>query len=132
MSADKSLFHDSPCLGRRDFIQLTAGDAFWGLRQKVVHDVTVPWATGHLDAAGGLSSFRSHAETYQTQIERGDLEVIRFLESMASVTGLQRDEAIEGLTAAWGHKFIDGQLADGYSAFGWPLSADPKRRWTAY
>jgi DUF1680 family protein len=60
------------------------------------------------------------------------LEVIRFLESMASVTGLQRDKAIDGLTEAWGKKFIDGQLADGYSAFGWPLGADPKRRWAAH
>jgi uncharacterized protein len=107
-------------------------DTFWAPRQKTVHEVTVPWATAHWDAAGGLNAFRAHPETYQTQIQRGDLEVIRFLESMAAVTGLQRDKAIDGLTEAWGQKFIDGQLADGYSAFGWPLGADPKRRWTAY
>jgi hypothetical protein len=107
-------------------------DTFWAPRQKTVRDVTVPWATAHWDAAGGLNTFRTHPDTYQTQIQRGDLEVIRFLESMAAVTGLQRDNAIDGLIEAWGQKFIDAQLPDGYSAFGWPFGADPKRRWTAY
>jgi hypothetical protein len=57
-------------------------DTFWSPRQKVVHDVTVPWASGHWDAAGGLAAFRANPNHYQTQIQRGDLEVIRFLGSM--------------------------------------------------
>jgi uncharacterized protein len=106
-------------------------DAFWAPRQRLLATVSVPWATRHLDPAGGLDAFRADPEGYETKLRRGDFEAIKFVEALAAVVGLERDEAIEGLTAAWGRAMIDGQAADGYFEFGWPLGADPAKRWRA-
>lgn len=113
------------------YFNVTMQDTFWAPRQRVVHDVTVPWATRHFDEAGGLEAFKAHPQEYSTKIRSGDLEAIKFIEAMASVVGLQRDASIEGLTQAWGQKMIDAQAPDGYWTFGWPLADEPAKRWQA-
>lgn len=106
-------------------------DNFWAPRQKVVREVSVPWATGHFDAAGGLASFKAHPQDYNAKIRSGDLEAIKFIEAMAAVAGLQRDASIEGLAQAWGRQMMASQEPGGYWTFGWPLASDPAKRWQA-
>jgi DUF1680 family protein len=106
-------------------------DGFWAPRQKTIREVSVPWATRHFDSAGGVDVFRQHSQGYTAEVQTGDLEAIKFVESMATVVGLQRDAAIEGLTKSWGREMIAAQKSDGYWPFGWPLAADPAKRWQA-
>jgi DUF1680 family protein len=106
-------------------------DRFWAPRQVTVHAASVPWATRHFDGAGGVDAYRAHPKDYVAEIEKGDLEAIKFVESMASVIGLQRDAAIEGLMKAWAREMIAAQQPDGYWPFGWPLASDPAHRWRA-
>jgi DUF1680 family protein len=113
------------------YLHVKMQDALWAPRQKTIHDVTLPWTTRHYDDAGGLEACRAQPETYKAETRIGDLESIKFIEAMASAFGLQRDSAIEGLIDSWGKRLIDGQAADGYSAFGYPFGADPERRWQA-
>jgi len=113
------------------YLQIKLQDNFWAPRQKTVRAVSVPWATRHFDAAGGVDAYRAHSETYVAEVEKGDLEAIKFVESMAAVVGLQRDAVIEGLTKTWGREMIASQQADGYWPFGWPLASDPAHRWRA-
>lgn len=111
------------------YINVKMKDTFWAPRQKAIRDVSIPWATRHFDKAGGLDAFNACPHEYDAQIRPGDFEVIKFVEAMAAAIGLQRDASIEGLTAAWGRKFVEGQDLDGYWTFGWPLAADPTKRW---
>lgn len=113
------------------YLHVQMHDGFWATRQKVVHDVTLPWATRHYDEGGGLAAYRAHPETYKAETRAGDLESIKFIKALASVDGLHRDPAIEGLVDSWGKRLIDGQEADGYSTFGYPMGADPAKRWRA-
>jgi uncharacterized protein len=106
-------------------------DGFWAPRQKAVHAVSVPWATRHFDAAGGIDAFKAHPDGYVAQVEKGDLEAIKFIESMAAVIGVQRDPTIEQLAKAWGREMIAAQEPGGYWPFGWPLAADHGNRWRA-
>src|SRR5258708_23815021 len=80
-------------------------DTFWAPRQKTVLQVSVPWSTRHLDTAGGLDKFKENPHHYVTQIE-ADWEAVEFIESLATVVGLQPHEAVEGLTRASADKMI--------------------------
>jgi uncharacterized protein len=104
-------------------------DGFWAPRQKRLSSVSIPWATGHLDRNGGLEAFRAAPAAYEADLTPHLLEAIKFLESMASVVGMERDRSIEGLIDAWGKALIGGQAADGYFTPGWPSGADPAKRW---
>lgn len=104
-------------------------DGFWAPRQRRLSSVSIPWATGHLDRSGGLEAFRAGPAAYEADLTPHLLEAIKFLESMASVVGLERDGSIEGLIDAWGKALIGGQAADGYFTPGWPSGADPAKRW---
>lgn len=106
-------------------------DSFWAPRQRLLADVTVPWATLHFDTAGGLATYRADPQAYKSQFRAADLLGVRFIDSMAAVAGLRRDSAIEGLCEVWGQKLIDGQGADGYLEAGYPPGADPATRWRA-
>jgi len=104
-------------------------DTLWAPRQKTIHEVSIAWATGHWDPAGGLTEFKKSPSTYQAQIRPGDLEVINLVEAMAATVGLKRDAAIEGLIDAWGVEFTNATAPDGYWRFGWPLAPVPSMRW---
>lgn len=113
------------------YLNVEMQDDFWAPRQKVVLEVSLPWATRHLDEAGGLEAFRQDPQGYATRI-RSDWQAVEFLESLAAAVGLQRNAAVEGLTEAWGRKMIASQEADGYWPFGWPATTgDPAKRWQA-
>jgi hypothetical protein len=103
-------------------------DTYWAPRQETVREVTVPWATKHFDEAGGLDEFKAHPKVYTTQFDRSDILAIRFIESLAAVAGLKRDNAIEELCEAWGEQEIDGQEADGYLKLS---NWQPAERWKA-
>jgi len=124
---DEKYFQSTPV----SYFKVQLQDSFWALRQKIVHEVSVPWATRHFDAAGGVNAYRAHPEEYAAEVKKGDLEAIKFIESMAAVVGLQRDAVIEGLTRAWGREMIAAQTSDGYWPFGWPLASDSAHRWRA-
>lgn len=113
------------------YLQVRMQDQFWAPRQKVIRDTTVAWASAHWDEAGGLRNYRADPAGYETRIRKGDLEAIKFIEAMASVVGIERDESIEGLVRTWGQKMMEGQEPGGYWPFGWPIGADPARRWQA-
>ena len=108
-------------------------DRFWAPRQETVRDVTLPWATSHWDAAGGLDAYRADPSVYRARLKPGDMEAIKFIEAMAAVVGLQRDAAVEGLIETWARFLIDLQGADGYlqAGFGVTLSHPPER-WAAF
>jgi DUF1680 family protein len=88
----------------------------------------MPWATHHIDRGGGLPVFEVEPTSYRAKIDAGG-EAIKLVESMASVVGLERDEAIEGLVRAWAHELTQDQDPAGYWRFGWPLGADRDMRW---
>ena len=111
------------------YLRVRLQDGFWAPRQERLSSVSIPWATAHLDSSGGLEAFRAAPTSYEPDLTPHILEAIKFLEAMASVVGLQRDESIEGLIDAWGRALIGGQAADGYLKVGWPLGADPANRW---
>ncbi len=113
------------------YMNVTMQDAFWAPRQRTIRDVTLPWATRHFDDAGGLDVLKQSPASYVARTRAGDLESIKFIEALASAAGVQRDAAVEKLIDAWGKRLIDGQGPDGYSAFGYPMGADPARRWQA-
>src|SRR5215472_12292083 len=104
-------------------------DGFWARRHQTLREVSVPWATRHFDSAGGVDAFRQHPKGYTANLQTGDFEAIKFIESMATVVGLQRDAAIEGLTRAWAREMIAAQAPDGYWSFGWPFATSPEKRW---
>jgi uncharacterized protein len=111
------------------YLRVTMQDSFWAPRQGHLASVSIPWATAHLDRRGGLEAFREAPSTYEADLTPHLLEAIKFVEAMASVVGLQRDESIEGLIDAWGTALIGGQAVDGYFEAGWPAGADPSKRW---
>jgi uncharacterized protein len=111
------------------YFNVVMQDNLWAPRQKVIHDVTVPWATRHWDAAGGLEEFKKRPATYKARLTRGDPEAIKFIEAMAAVDGLRRDATVEGLIKAWSALMIKDQASDGYFTFGYPIGADPTKRW---
>jgi DUF1680 family protein len=111
------------------YLNVTLQDDFWAPRQQVVHDVTVAWATRHFDDGGGVDAWRDHPDEYATKVEKGDLEAIKFVESMSSVVGVRRDPAIEAVAHAWAKEMIAAQGTDDYWSFGWPLGADKANRW---
>jgi uncharacterized protein len=113
------------------YVNVELKDRFWSPRQGLLHDVTVPWATGHLDRAGGLAALRDDPPSYCPALKPGDYEAIKFVEALAVVTGLRRDDSIERLTDAWGEVLRAGQAEDGYFVFGNPEGADPSRRWAS-
>ena len=104
-------------------------DSFWAPRQQLLHDVSVPWATRHFDASGGLDAYRKQPDGYHAKTRAGDAEATKFIEAMAAVVGLRRDGAIEGLVDAWGKNLINGQGKDGYLEFGYPHGASLTNRW---
>jgi len=106
-------------------------DTFWAPRQKIVREVTVPWATRFYDAAGGLDEYKKAPASYHAKPQVDDLVTIAFTEAMASVVGLHRDPAIESLIDAWAKVLIKGQGSDGYLQTGFPQGgADhPEKRW---
>jgi len=106
-------------------------DTFWSPRQERLLTTSVPWASRHYDESGGLEAFRLRPAGYMTKVHRGDLEAIKFIESMAAVLGLQRDLSVEGMMKAWRQKLIADQDRDGYWYFGWPAATDPTKRWRA-
>jgi DUF1680 family protein len=114
------------------FFDVKLQDAFWAPRQKVLHDVTVPWATRHYDGGGGLEAFKAHPEIYKPDMRMDravDNMAVNYIEAMAAVIGVSPDKAIEGLCRKWGQQIIDGQDPDGYSTFTYPLGADRSQRW---
>jgi DUF1680 family protein len=113
------------------YLNVKMQDSLWAPRQKMLHSVSVPWATRHLDEAGGVDAFKLHPHDYRAKVRSGDLEAIKFIEAMAVVLGLQRDASIEGLTKTWQSEVIAAQTPDGYWPFGWPLATDPAKRWRA-
>lgn len=110
------------------FFNVHMQDTFWAPRQRIVHDVSVPWASGHFDAAGGLEAYKKQPNGYQAKLI-GECEPTKFIEAMAAVVGLQRDAAIEGLIDAWGKSIIAGQGPDGYLQFGHFRDYTPDKRW---
>src|SRR5262249_12943449 len=76
------------------YLNVKMQDTFWAPRQKKLHEVTVPWATAHFDAAGGLEAYKLQPATYRAQTHPGDMEAIKFIEAMAAVVGVKRDPAI--------------------------------------
>ena len=111
------------------YLRVTLQDGFWAPRQRRLSTVSIPWATRHLDRSGGVDAFRAAPATYAADLTPHPLEAIKFVEAMASVVGLERDESIEGLIDAWGKVLIGGQARDGYFEAGWPAGADPAERW---
>ena len=111
------------------YLHVKMHDRFWAPRQKAAHQVSVPWATRHWDRAGGLEALRKDPTHYTTLIHAGDIEAIKFIETMASVVGLNRDSAIERLIDSWGQRVIDSQAADGYPTFCYPMATEPAKRW---
>jgi DUF1680 family protein len=111
------------------YVNVRMQDEFWAPRQRVVREVTVPWATRHFDTSGGLDAFRAHPQDYRPSLTSGDLEAIKFIEAMAAVIGQGRDPAMEGLAEAWGKEMRTAQGADGYWWWGWPTSREPAQRW---
>jgi DUF1680 family protein len=103
-------------------------DTVWAPRQRIVHDVSVPWASRHYDAAGGLEAFKKQAKGYQARLI-GECEPSKFIEAMAAVVGLQRDTAIEELIDTWGKSMIEGQSPDGYLQFGYFRDYTSEKRW---
>jgi DUF1680 family protein len=113
------------------YLRVKLQDNFWAPRQKVIRDVTLPWATRHLDEAGGLQAYKAHPDLYKAKVREGDWEAIKFIEALVTADGLERDPAIEGLIDAWTKQMISTQLSDGFFAFGDPISTDPIKRWLA-
>src|SRR5689334_20701519 len=62
-------------------------DSFWAPRQRTVHAVSVPWATRHFDAAGGVDAYKAHPNEYVAKVAKDDLLAVSFLHSMAAVVG---------------------------------------------
>jgi uncharacterized protein len=108
-------------------------DRFWLPRQQLLHDVTVPWATRHLDNAGGLEAFKSDPDHHEADLASQTLLAVMFLEALGAVVGLRRDDAIEGLIAAWTRWLIERQSDDRYLPFGWSRASMPgaelEKRW---
>lgn len=113
------------------YLKVRMTDSFWASRQKPLPGVTVPWAARHYDAAGGLSAYQRDPTTYHCEVHGDDLESIKFVESMATVVGLQRDASMEGFIRVWSERMIAVQKPDGYRPVNWPLPADPNHRWRA-
>jgi uncharacterized protein len=108
-------------------------DTLWAPRQKIVREVTIPWATRHWDESGGLNAYKAQPATYKARTQPGDMEAIKFIEAMAAVVGLERDPAIEGLVDAWAKVLIDGQGPDGYLQSAYRATiAKPPTRWQAF
>jgi DUF1680 family protein len=111
------------------YLNVTLRDRFWAPRQELLTTVTVPWATRHHDAAGGVEAYAAAPGTYVPDFHPGNYEAIKHVEALATVVGLTRDPTLDGLTQVWLQKLAAGQTEDGYFAFGWPLGADPAQRW---
>jgi DUF1680 family protein len=80
-----------------------------------------------------LDAYRANPETYRSKTRVGDLEALRSLETMATMLGLKRDEAIEGLLGLWRRSYADGQAADGYLQDRIGLTiAHPPTRWQSF
>lgn len=113
------------------YLNVLMQDRIWSARQQTVHDVSVPWATRHYDAAGGLEALKKNPTRYSANTQPGDMEAVKFIEAMASTVGVCRDPAIESLIDAWVKRLTDAQTPDGYLASVYPLGADPGGRWQA-
>jgi len=111
------------------YLNVQMRDTFWASRQSKLVSVTLPWATRHFDRAGGLQVFREQPSTYQPDLMKGDLEAIKFIESMSAVVGLRRDAACEGLIRLWGKSMNALQEPDGYWRYGWPRATSTEDRW---
>lgn len=114
------------------YLNVRMQDTFWAPRQKTVHNVSVDWITGRHDKAGGLSEYRKHPDLYVAQINSGEMEHIKFIESMATVAGISPDPGITGLIDAWAKPLIEGQGSDGYLGEHFPPGLNhPPHRWAA-
>jgi DUF1680 family protein len=107
-------------------------DTLWAPRQRATREVTIPWLTGAHDRAGGLTVFKADPATYRAADSVVNMEAIKLIEAMATVVGLERDPAIEGLCNAWIERLVQAQSADGYLEEHFPPGlAHPPQRWQA-
>ena len=110
-------------LGLRE-VEITGG--FWGDRQRVNADGSLPHIESWLEREGWLGNFDLVREGRSTTERRGrefsDSEVYKFLEAMAWEIGRTGDEALEARFGAIVERVAAAQAPDGYlnTAFGGP------------
>jgi DUF1680 family protein len=74
--------------------------------------------------------FKAAPATYRAADSVVNMEAIKLIEAMATIVGLERDPAIEGLTNAWIERLIHAQGTDGYLEEHFPPGlAHPPLRW---
>lgn len=89
-------------------------DGFWAPRQRTVQSVSIPWAQSRLDADPTAEAGNAVASIDGRNVRVGDLEAIKFIETMAAVARLTHDDALAATAGAWSDRFTDGQESDGY------------------
>jgi DUF1680 family protein len=105
-------------------------DTIWASRQRATREVTIPWLTGAHDRAGGLTAFTADPAEYRATDSVVNMEAIKLIEAMATIVGLERDPAIEGLSHTWIERLVQAQGADGYLEEHFPPGlARPPQRW---